>query len=111
MITFPLGLQRGYTKHSCFLCLWDSRADKQHCVVKNWPTREDLTLGFHNVLNSPLLERSKILLPPSHIKLGLAKQLVKSLKPTSCAFRYVRQMFPSISEGKVKRGIFVGPQI
>ena len=67
MIAFPLALQGGYTKHSCFLCLWDSRADEQHYVVKNWPPREDLTPGFYNVLNSPLIERSKILLPPSHI--------------------------------------------
>ena len=111
MIAFFGGLQGGYTKHSCFLCLWDSRADEQHSVVKNWPPREDLTPGFHNVLNSPLIERSKILLPPMHIKLGLAKQFVKSLKPTSRAFRYIRQMFPSISEAKVKGGIFVGPEI
>ena len=48
-------------KHSCFLCLRDSRADEQNYVVKNWPHREDLTPGFHNVLNSPLIERSKIL--------------------------------------------------
>ena len=111
MIVFFLGLQGGYTKHSCFLCLWDSRAAEQHYVVKTRPPREDLTSGFHDVLNSPLIERSKILLPPLHIKLMLAKQFVKSLKPTSRAFRYVRQMFPSISVAKVKRGIFVGPQL
>ena len=46
-----------------------------------------------------------------HIKLELAKQFVKALKPTSRAFRHVRQMFPSISEAKVKGDIFVGPQI
>ena len=111
MMAFILGLQGGYTKHSCFLCLWDSRADEQHYVVKNWPPRQDLTSGFHKVLNSPLMEKSKILLPPVHIKLGLAKQFVRSLKPISRAFRYIRQMFPSISEAKVKGGIFVGPRI
>ena len=87
------------------------KADEQHYLVKNWPARKDLTPGSHNVLNSPLIERSKILLPPLHIKLGLAKQFVKSLKPTSRAFRHIRQLFPSISEAKVKSGIFVGPQI
>ena len=111
MIAFLLGLREGYTKHSCFLCLWDSRADEQPFVVKSWPPRKDLTSGFHNVLNLPLIGRSKILLPSLHIKLGLAKQYVKSLKPTSRAFRYIRQMFPSISEAKVKEGILVGPQI
>ena len=104
MIAFLLGLQGGYTKHFCFLCLRDSRADEQHYVIKNWPPREDLTPGFHNVLNSPLIERSKIILSPLHIKLGLAKQFVKSLKPTSRAFRYIRQMFQSISEAKGRAG-------
>ena len=82
-------------------------------MVKNWPARKDLTPGSHNVLNSSLIERSEILLPPLHIKLGLAKQFVKALKPTSRAFRHITQMFPSISEANVKGGrpIFVGPQI
>ena len=111
MTAFLLGLQGGYTKHSCFLCMYDSRADEQHYVVKNWPPREDLTPDFHDVLNSPLIERSKILLPPLHIKLGLDEQFVKSLKPPSRAFCYISQMFPRISEAKVKVGIFVGPQI
>ena len=111
MVAFFLGLQGGYTKHSCFLCLWNSRADEQHYLVKSWPPCKDLTPDCHNVLNSSLNERSKILLPPLHIKLGLAKQFVKALKPTSRTFRHIRQMFPSISEAKVKGGIFVGPQI
>ena len=111
IIAFLLELLGGYTKHSCFLCSWDSTADEQHYVVKNWPPREDVTPGFHNVLNSPLIERSKILLPTMHIKLGLAEQFVKSLKPTSRPVRYIRQMFLSISEAKVTGGIFLGPQI
>ena len=110
MIAFLFGLQGGYTKHSCFLCLWNSRADdEQHYLVKN--SCKDLTPGSHNVLNSSLIERSKILLPPLHIKLGLAKQFVKALKLTSHALCHIRQMFQSISKAKVKGGTFVGPQI
>ena len=67
MIASFLGLPGDYTKHSCFLCLWNSRADEQHYLVKNWPARKDLTPGSHNVLNSSLIEISKILLPPLHI--------------------------------------------
>ena len=67
-------------------------------MIKNRPARKDLRPGSHNVLNSSLIERSKILLPPLH---------VKALKPTSRALRHIRQMFPSISEPKVKDG----PQI
>ena len=44
MIAFLLGLQRGCTKQSCFLCLWNSRADEQYYLVKNWPARKDLTM-------------------------------------------------------------------
>ena len=59
MIAFLLGLQGGYTKHFCFLCLWNSRADEQHYLVKNWPARKDLTPGSHNVLKSLLLKGAK----------------------------------------------------
>ena len=111
MIAFLLRLQGDYTKHSCFLCLWNCRADEQHYLVKNWPARKDLTPGSHNVLNSSLIERSKILLPPLHIKLTLAKQFVEALKPTRRSFLYITEMFSSISEANVKDGIFVGPQI
>ena len=76
MIAFLLGLQGGYTKHSCFLCVWNSKADEQHCLVKNWTARKDLTPGSHNVLNSSLIDRGKILLPPLHIKLEPAKHFV-----------------------------------
>ena len=111
MIAFLLGLQGGYAMHSCFLCLWNSRVGEQHYLVKNRPARKDLRPSSHNVLNSSLIEKSKILLPLLHIKHGLAKQFIKALKPTSRAFRHIRQMFPSISEVKVKGGIFVEPQI
>ena len=30
MVEFLLGLQGGYTKFQCFICLWDSRAREQH---------------------------------------------------------------------------------
>ena len=30
MVGFLLGLQGGYTKFPCFICLWDSRASEQH---------------------------------------------------------------------------------
>ena len=110
MIAFLLGLQGGYTKHSCFLCLWNSRADEQHYLIKDWPVREELIPGSHNVKHSPLIERSKILLPPLHIKLGLAKQFMKALKPRSTAYQHIRSMFLIISEAKLKGGIFVRPR-
>ena len=103
--------QGGYTKYSCFLCLWNSRADDQHYSRKQWPLREKLTLSINNVIRQPLVLREKILLPTLHIKLGLAKQFVKALKSDSEAFKYVQAMFPKLSQAKMKDGIFTGPQI
>ena len=37
MVNFLLGQQGWYTKFSCFLCYWDSRASTQHWVKKDWP--------------------------------------------------------------------------
>ena len=64
------GQQSGYTKFPCLLCDWDSR-DR---IKRDWPTRESPTLGQKNIINPILVESSKILLPPLHIKLGLMKQ-------------------------------------
>jgi len=63
MVGFLLSLQCGYTKFPCFLCLWDSRARAQHWIKRDWPVRE-LVPGEKNVQSHPLVERSKIILPP-----------------------------------------------
>ena len=73
------GLQGGYTKYPCFLCLWDSRADDQHYIRQEWPLRQGLEPRLHNVKSPPLVEPNKILLPPLHIKLGLMKNFVKAM--------------------------------
>ena len=40
VIGLLLGLQSGYTKHMCFLCLWNSRADDEHFERQEWPARK-----------------------------------------------------------------------
>lgn len=111
MLAFLLGLQGGYTKYSCFLCLWDSRADHEHYQKIEWPLRENLQPGKLNVIREPLVEPAKVLLPPLHIKLGLIKQFVKALDHGGETFQEIRLMFPKLSEAKVKGGIFTGPQV
>jgi hypothetical protein len=111
MLGFLLGLQGGYTKYSCFLCLWDSRADSDHYARREWPIRHELKPGAHNVVNQALVPVDKVLLPPLHIKLGLVKQFVKALDVKSDSFQYLQLMFPKLSYAKVTGGIFVGPQI
>lgn len=63
--------QAGYTKYPCFICQWDSRARELHWTKKKWPLRESLRPGLQNVVEQPLIDRNKVLLPPLHIKLGL----------------------------------------
>ena len=58
-----------------------------------------------------LFFRRKIVLPPLHIKLGLVKNFVKGMDKTGLGFEYVRNKFPNVIDGKIKEGIFIGPQI
>ena len=63
------------------------------------------------VKNIPLINPKKVLLPPLHIKLGLTKQFVKALDKDGAAFNYLQNLFPKLSEAKVKGSIFIGPQV
>lgn len=67
VVSILLGLQGGYTKHMCFLCLWDSRADSEHYIKKVWPPRKKFVPGKENVEHVPMIDPRKIILPPLHI--------------------------------------------
>ena len=75
-----MGQQSGFTKYLCFKCLWDGRDRKHHYTKHKWPERNSLEAGEYNVINNPLVDPKKVLLPPLHIKLGIMKQFVKALK-------------------------------
>lgn len=111
IVAILLGLQGGYTKYPCFLCLWDSCADALHFHQKEWPLRTEFLPGTSNVKAVPLVNPQNVLLPPLHIKLGLMKNFVKALKKENPSFQYLQKKFPGISEAKLRAGIFVGPQI
>jgi len=111
VVTLLLGIQLGCTKYCCFLCEWDSRDKKNHCVNKLWPKRTSLTPGEKNFFSPPLFLPEKIHLPPLHIKLGLMKNSVKGTDKTARRFEFVRNKFPNVSDAKIKEGIFIGPQI
>jgi len=64
-----------------------------------------------NVENQPLVEPNKILLLSMHLKLGLMKHFVKAMNQEEAAFTYLREKFPRLSEAKLKKVIFIGPQI
>ena len=57
------------------------------------------------------VERSKIILPPFHIKLDIKKQFVKTLNKDGDCFKYICIKFPGSTIEKLKAGIFDGPQI
>lgn len=113
VVAILTGLQSGYTKYCCFLCLWDSRARQQHYVRKEWPDRQTMHPGQHNVQNVPLVAKEKVILPPLHIKLGAFKQFVKALKlkENRAVLDFLKEKFPALSEAKITEGVFVGPQI
>ena len=73
MVSILLEQQAAYTKHSCFLSNRYSRADSLHWITKTWGERK-LIAGKQNVVREPLVTVDRIVLPPLHIKLGLAKQ-------------------------------------
>lgn len=107
VVEFILGLQGGYTK---YLCLWDGRADDQHYIGQEWGSRLGLKAGSHSVLSHPLVEPSKILLPPFHIKVSLMKNFVKALDKEVRGFAFLHQKFQQKSMEKLEAGIFDGPK-
>ena len=111
MVNFLLEQHGGYIKHPCFFCYWDSRAIDRHWVKKDWPAREDLAVGDKNVMNEPLVNRDRAILPPLHIKLGLMKPFVKALDKDGDCFSYIANTFPRLNMEKHKTVIINGPQI
>ena len=111
MVCFLLDQQHGYTKYPCFLGMWDSRAREKHWVERNWPSRFDLKPGDPNIQHEPLVDRTKIIFPPLHIKLGFMKQFVKALPTDGDCCKYLILAFHRLSFVKIQAGIFDGPQI
>jgi len=78
MVNFLLGLQSGYIKYPCFICLWDSRARQDHWTNFTLPIKEGMVLSKMNVIHPPLVSKNQLILPPLHIKLEIMKQFVRS---------------------------------
>ena len=111
VIAILVELKGGFAKYCCFLCLWDSRAVNEHYVTKIWPRRSEFQPGSQNVKYVPLVDAKNVLLTPLHIKLGLIKNFVKAMNKEGEGFKYLRQVFPQLSNDKLKEGIFIGSQI
>ncbi|GBL93977.1 hypothetical protein AVEN_76698-1 [Araneus ventricosus] len=111
VMSLLMGLQLGYTKYCCFLCLWDSRTIALHYIKRDWPQRASLKPGVINVKHPLLAEPHIIIISPLHIKLGLVKILAKAMDKNGPAFKYLHEKFSRLSVAKIKVGVFVGTQI
>src|SRR5678815_4721220 len=95
---------RDSNKYPCFLCLWDSRASKEHYTRRQWPIRNELEPGHPNFLLHPLIEPKNVLLPPLHIKLGIMKNFIRALNKDGDVICYLKNAFQKLSDGKIEAG-------
>lgn len=110
-----MGLQRGFAKFPWYVCLWDSKDTKGHYQRQDWPQWTEFAVWRNSVKWEPLVDPQKVLIKlgimKQHIKLGIMKQFVSVLNKESAAFKYVQDVFPKLSDAKVKAGVFIRPQI
>ena len=71
MVAFLVGLQGGFTKFPCYLCHGDSRDTIAHYHRRIRPKRSEYSVGYSNIKRDPLIDPTKILLPPLRINLDL----------------------------------------
>ena len=91
--------------------MWESRDKQCHYSYKELEKQSEIIPGINSAANQPLINPNNVLLPPLHIKLGLVKNFVKAIRSNSDAFSYLKELFPRLSEAKLKEGIFIGPQV
>lgn len=110
-MTILLGLTPGYSKYPCHLCDFDSRADQSVKYNSKFKGRESWSLGKLNVKYEPMVDVSRIIIPPLHVKLGLFKNFIKSVG--NKAMNYLRSEFfgERLTDEKVYEGIVNGPDI
>lgn len=109
VVAILMGLKQGYCKHQCFLCLWEGRKDALHYdYTHKWPIRPEVDISeWHSQVQKPLIEdRTKILLPPLHIKLGLVRNLSIKLPRDGEAYKCLHGFFRShgVSDAKIGAG-------
>ena len=104
-----MGMQGGFAKHCCFLCLWNSLATKEHYIRRIWSVRKSYLTGVVNIKNVPLVDTQNIFLPSFHVKLGIIKNFVKAMgKSNFNGFAFLYKKFSSIRQAKLQEEIYVG---
>lgn len=98
----------GFPKYFCFLCNWDSRSKLDQYQCKHWIKRTYDNEKQLKLLNEPLIKNiDDILLPPLHIKLGISKKFIEvAVKQNDEVFDCLKNIFPKLSNDKIKNGKF-----
>lgn len=104
VVAILMGLKKGYSKHQCFLCLWEGRSREFHYTNHKWHSRHTYRIGQDSIENKPLVPASKIILPPLHIKLGLIRNFTRALDSEGPAMEYLKTFFPKLSNAKIIAG-------
>lgn len=112
VVTIVLSQLIKFTKISCSICTWDSCDRPNHYNRKIWPLRKNSALRTMDIIEEKLVDASKILLLPLHMKLGLMKQFIKALEVrNSNNLQYLFKILAKLFEAKIKEGVFGGFQI
>lgn len=98
----------GYPKYFCFLCNWDSRYKGNQYQCKDWKGRTPELNKQLKLRNEPMIkDLDDILLPPLHMKLGIAGKFVEVVvKKVNGAFDCLKSIFPKLSDEKIKNGTY-----
>uniref|UniRef100_A0A336KP55 CSON011970 protein n=1 Tax=Culicoides sonorensis TaxID=179676 RepID=A0A336KP55_CULSO len=111
VVAILIGLKGGYPSYPCIFCTYHSRSKVDHYNTK-WPLRTKFVIGELSVQSPPLINVKNVILPPLHIKLGVATQFLKKVfGENTNAKDAVRKIFPGKSEAKIVAGIVDGPQL
>ena len=80
VINFLRDLKPGNCSFPCIFCTWNSRSEEdQYGARKALRKKIKIKDPVHSVINKPLVDLDRILIPPLHVGLGTFSQLIKSV--------------------------------
>lgn len=96
----------GYPKFFCYKCNWNSRYDGNHYQKRDWIDRDLVKERELKMVNPAIIpDHKNILMPPLHIKLGIAKKFIEVVvKNNDEVFKCLKEIFPKLSNVKIKAG-------
>lgn len=106
MVAILMGVKKCYSKHQCFLCIWEGRKTEHHYTDFQWAQREGYTVGEYSIDFPPLVDPENVILPPLHIKLGVIRNfIIALLKDHPDALEWLKDFFQhDLTDGKIIKG-------